>query len=172
MSLRSDLEKLSCEHWQNDQVKISPIATEADLIYAGYDCQLTDEQKELVNPFWFSMGRAYLFREDNVPCIIYNEKNEPVGFINLCKWLGSGDAYSWSYFVDKNHQGKGYGKQAAQLAVQILKSSNPDKPIKLATESCNKKAQKLYASLGFKKLDETDGDDWVFGLLIEKTAYL
>ena len=96
MSLRADIEKLSDEHLQNEYVKIKPLSTEADLIYAGYNCKLTDEQKELVNPFWFSIGRAYLFREDNYPCIIYNEKNEPIGFINLCKWLGDGDAYSWS----------------------------------------------------------------------------
>lgn len=164
MSLRADLEKLADEYWQSDYVKIRPLLTEADLIYAGYDCQLTDEQKDLVNPFWFSIGRAYLFREDNYPCIIYNECEEPIGFINLDKWLGSGDAYSWSYFIDKTHQGKGYGKHAAQLAVHILKSANPEKQIKLATEVCNAKAQNLYISLGFEKLSEMDGDDIVFGL--------
>ena len=164
MSLRADLEKLTDEHWQNTHVKIRPISTEADLIYAGYDCKLTDEQKELVNPFWFSIGRAYLLKEDNYPCIIYNACNEPVGFINLFKWLGSGDAYSWSYFIDKYHQGRGYGKHAAQLAIHILKQANPTKTIKLATEVCNTKAQKLYLSLGFEKLSEMDGDDFVFGL--------
>lgn len=161
MSLRADLEKLTDEHWENTHVKIRPLLTEDDLIYAGYDCQLTNEQKELVNPFWFSIGRAYLFREDNYPCIIYNACNKPVGFINLNKF---GDAYSWSYFIDKNHQRKGYGKYAAQLAVHILKSANPQKQIKLTTEICNTPAQTLYTSLGFQKLDEMDGDDIVFGL--------
>ena len=164
MSLRIKLEKLPAECWENTYVKIKPISNEADLIYAGYECQLTDEQKELVNPFWFSIGRAYLFKEDNYPCVIYNECNEPVGFINLCKWLGSGDAYSWSYFIDKDRQGKGYGRHAAELAVSILKSADTKKQIKLSTEACNTKAQKLYASLGFEKLDETDSDDLVFGL--------
>lgn len=164
MSFRSDLEKLSDEHWQNAYVKIRPLSTEADLIYAGYACQLTDAQKELVNPFWFSIGRAYLFKEDNYPCIIYNACHEPVGFMNLCNWLGSGDAFSWSYYIDKKHQGKGYGKHAAALAVHILKSANPQKQIKLSTETGNTAAQALYLSLGFQKLDETDGDDIVFGL--------
>ena len=164
MPLRADLEQLADEYWQNDHVKIRPLLTETDLIYAGYECQLTDEQKDLVNPFWFSIGRAYLFKEDNYPCIIYNACDEPIGFINLDKWLGSGDAYSWSYFIDKNHQGKGYGKYAAQLAVHILKSANPEKQIKLATEVCNTKAQALYLSLGFEKLAEMDGDDIVSGL--------
>ena len=164
MSLRTDIEKLSDDYWENTYVKIRPLLTVADLIYAGYDCQLTDEQKDLVNPFWFSIGRAYLFKEDNYPCIIYNAFDEPVGFINFDKWLGSGDAYSWSYFIDKRHQRKGYGKHAAQLAIHILKSANPQKQIKLSTEICNTTAQVLYMSLGFEKLEEMDGDDIVFGL--------
>lgn len=129
------------------------------------DCQLEDEQKDLVNPAWLSIGRAYLSPEDNYPCIIRNEKREPIGFINLAKWLGKGDEhYSWSFFIDRRQQGKGYGRKAAELAVHILKSANPEKKIKLATEQCNLKAQSLYRSLGFAQLPELDGDDLVFGL--------
>lgn len=164
MSLRADLEKLADEHWRNAHIKIKPLSSMSDVIYAGCDCQLSDEQKDLVNPFWFSIGRAYLFREDNYPCIIYNALSEPVGFIVLSKWLAIGNAYSWSYFIDKEQQGKGYGKQAAKLAVHILKTANPNMCIKLATEANNTKAQKLYSSLGFKQLSEMDGDDLVFGL--------
>ena len=165
MSLRTDLGKLAAGHWQNEYVNIRPITTESDLIYLGFDCQLTDEQQALVNPFWLSIGRAYLNRENNYPCIIYNGQDDPVGFINLSKWFGSGDAYSWSYYVDKNQQGKGYGRHAAELAIHILKAADPEKMIKLSTEARNVKAQTLYLSLGFEKLAEMDGDDLVFGIM-------
>ena len=102
--------------------------------------------------------------EDNVPCLIYDENSEPIGFISLCKWLGNGNAYSWSYYIDKKHQSKGYGKNAAALAIRILKAADPQKTIKLSTEERNEKAQCLYISLGFQKLPERDGDDIVFGL--------
>ena len=36
--------------------------------------------------------------------------------------------------------------------------------IKLSTEAANLQAQRLYLSLGFRKLDEMDGDDLVFGM--------
>ena len=36
--------------------------------------------------------------------------------------------------------------------------------IKLSTEADNLKAQRLYLSLGFQKLEEMDGDDLVFGI--------
>lgn len=164
MCLREKLERLGSECLRNEKVRIRPILTEADFIYAACDCRLTEEQRELVNPAWFSVGRAYLNREDNYPCIIDNADGEPIGFINFCKWLGEGDAFSWSYYIDLGHQGQGFGKSAARLAVSILKSADPEMPIKLAVEACNTRAQRLYISLGFRRLDETDGDDLVFGL--------
>ena len=100
----------------------------------------------------------------NYPCIIYDNQMKPIGFINLCKWLGEGDAYSWSYYIDRRYQGNGYGKSAAQVAINVLKAADCNKSIKLATEEDNHRAQRLYAELGFVKLQELDGDDIVFGL--------
>ena len=60
MSLRKELERLPEECWQNECVKIKPILTQEDLLYATYGCQLIAEQQELVNPAWFSIGRAYV----------------------------------------------------------------------------------------------------------------
>lgn len=164
MCLREDLQKVAGEGWQNQYVKIKPLLTEEQLIYAGFECEITESQKQLVNPFWFSIGRAYLFKEDNYPCVIYNAENIPIGFINFYTWLPNKKGYSWSFFIDKKHQGRGYGKASAQLAVCILKSANPKMPIKLATEVANKKAQALYRLLGFKQLAEKDGDDLIFEL--------
>ncbi len=153
MTFREKLESLPESEWINSKVMIKPIVNEKELIYATYDCQLTKEQQNLVNPSWFEIGRSYLDSDDNYPCIIYNEELAQIGFINLKKWLPAKSDCSWSYYIDKNHQGKGYG-QAAE----------PDMMIKLATEAGNKKAQALYSSLGFKQLPEMDGDDLVFGL--------
>jgi hypothetical protein len=83
--MRKSLQALDKRCWRNDTVSIKPIETMDELIYAGYDCRLTEEQKDMVSPFWFTIGRAYLFPENHYPCIIYNEKSEAIGFINLCK---------------------------------------------------------------------------------------
>lgn len=163
MSLRTALEHVGQELWSDGSICIRPIRTEADLVCATMDLQLTAEQQEMVNPAWFSIGRAYLSPEDNLPCLIYAE-GTPVGFINLSKWLAKGDAWSWSFFIDKDRQGRGYGRQAAKLAIRLLRAADPAKPIKLATEVSNRKAQRLYASLGCELLPELDGDDLVFGL--------
>ena len=164
MSLRSDLKKLSPEDCRNERIKLRPLLTEDDLIYAACDCQLTEEQQERINPAWFSIERAYLFPEANLPCLIENEQSGPIGFLNLCQWSAESDTSSWSCFIGRRHQKKDCGKAAAQLAVHILKTAAPEKPIKLATEAQNLPAQSLYVSLGFQKLPEMDGDDLVFAL--------
>lgn len=164
MSLRSDLKKLSPEDCRNERIKLRPLLTEDNLIYAACDCQLTEEQQERVNPAWFSIERAYLFPEANLPCLIENEQSEPIGFLNLCQWSAESDTSSWSCFIGRRHQKKDCGKAAAQLALHILKTAAPEKPIKLATEAQNLPAQSLYVSLGFQKLPEMDGDDLVFAL--------
>lgn len=162
MPLRTDLKKVNEPFWSDGTITIRPMKTQNDLVYALFECQLSAEQQELVNPAGFSIGRAYLSPDDNVPCLICHETEGPIGFISLCRWLGKGDAYSWSFYIDTRHQGNGYGRSAAGLAVRILKAANPEKPIKLAAEADNEKAHRLYRSLGFRETGEMDGDDIVF----------
>ena len=111
-------------------------------------------------PAGFSIGRAWLNPEANIPCIIRRGSTR-IGYIVLRKWTGD-SATSWSYYLDKDWQGQGYGKTAARLAVTILKTTVPELPIKLSAEKDNMKAHRLYQSIGFLLSDETDGDDLVF----------
>ena len=157
------LSALPADTFENDTVSFRLIQNEDDLAYAVIVCRLKEEQKELVNPAGFSIGRAWLHPSEHYPCVICEGGGRPVGFINLLHWLGGDDSVSWSYYIDEREQGKGYGRAAAHLAIRILKAAFPGRRIKLSTEPCNTKAQALYLSLGFQKLEEMDGDDLVFG---------
>lgn len=156
------LRSLPCSAWQAAQVRIKPIENDDDLWYATVECTLAPGQEEFVNPAGFSIGRAYLNPEDNLPCVICKADGTRIGYIVLRTWLGQGSGFNWSFYLDKEFQGLGYGKAAARLAVQILKAVDPKVPIKLSTEQDNLKAQRLYESIGFSKSDELDGDDLVF----------
>lgn len=162
MSIRSDLMRLPRAAWANETVFFRPIETEDDLIYAAYDCRLRDDQTELVNPVWLSVGRAYLAPEDHVPCVICAAVGERVGFIDLYRWRGDTPSYAWGFFVEARQQGKGYGKAAARLATRLLKAANGAMPIRLAVEEENRRAQAIYRNLGFRALPERDGTDLVF----------
>lgn len=164
MSIRQKLHALPEGVFSLDGLVIREIWDDGDLWYAAVECTLAPGQEDLVNPAGFSIGRAYLHPEANVPCVICLESGERIGFMIFRDWLGAGTAYSWSYYLDKNWQGRGYGKKAAELAVRILKAADPAMPIKLSTEQANEKAQQLYAGIGFRKLEELDGDDLVFCL--------
>lgn len=151
--------------YQDAPIYFRYVNNQNDLIYVLFDCELTSEQKDLVNPPSFSIGRAFLKPNYNFPFVIcLKENDQRIGFVNLSKWLGKGDAFTWSLLIDKKYQGKGYGRSSAELAVRVLKSINSKKHIKLATEQDNLKAHKLYESLGFEKTEELDGDDLVFQL--------
>lgn len=153
---------LSC--YNNKNVFFRLIQNEEDLGYAVIVCKLKDEQKDFVNPAGFSIGRAYLNPDNNYPCVICSSDGTRIGFINLIKWLGKGEGLSWSFYIDKNYQGKGFGTSAAKLAISILKTAFPNETIKLSTETYNVKAIELYSKLGFKKINELDGNDLVFAI--------
>lgn len=162
MSFADKVKSLPKDIWISETVSIRSIENDDDLWYAVVECRLNPEQEDYVNPAGFSIGRAYLAPHDNVPCVICKSDGERIGYIVFRKWLGKGNGFNWSYYIDKDFQGLGYGKAAARLAVKILKAVDPQMPIKLSTEVFNIKAQKLYCSIGFVKSDELDGDDLVF----------
>ena len=117
-----------------------------------------------MNPAGVSIGRAYLKPGNNYPCVILNEKGERIGFLQFSKWLGEGEAVSWSFYIDRRSQGKGYGTAALEVAIALLRRAWPKLPIKLAAEAANASAHRLYTAHGFRHDGELDGDDLVFTL--------
>ena len=161
-SFAGKVRTLPPDAWNSERLFIRPIQDDNDLWYAVVECKLHSEQKDYVNPAGFSIGRAWLAPEDHVPCVICKKDGERIGYIVFRTWLGEGAAFNWSYYLDRDFQGLGYGKEAAKLAVTILKAVDPQTPIKLSTEVANAKAQRLYTSIGFVKSEELDGVDLVF----------
>lgn len=78
--------------------------------------------------------------------------------------VAGGEAYSWSYYLDRHWQGQGYRTKAGRLAIQSLKTADPAMPIKPSVGADNQKAQALYRKIRFQRLDELDGDDLIFAL--------
>lgn len=163
MDLRASLHALSPSAFCAAHLSFREITTEDDLIDAVL-LALPPEQQALVNPLSFSLGRAYLFPADFIPyLIIHTESNTPIGFIQLCRFLGTEeDALSWSYYIIPAYQHKGYGTEAATLAVSVLRCAVPDVPICLSVEQDNYRAQALYQSIGFTRTSRMDGDDIVY----------
>lgn len=150
-------------------ITICPIDTQEDLWYAVHTLQLTPQQQDFVNPPGFSIGRAWLWPEKFLPCVVCLSDGTRIGFLVFSHWMAEGDAVTWSFMIDCRWQHKGYGMTATRLALQILHEVCPALPVKLAAEENNTRAQALYRSLGFVCLAEKDGDDLVFAHSITDT---
>lgn len=153
-----DYKNLLC----NKDIYLKPILSDDDLRYCFLDLQLGEEQKDFVNPPYISISRAYISPFNYYPFIICLKDDTKIGFICLNKWLPKKETFSFSFLIDKSYQHKGYGTSTIKLAIELFKIMDSNLEIKIAVEESNKKAQKLYETLGFMNTNELDGDDLVF----------
>lgn len=68
-------------------------------------------------------------------------------------------AFITRLMVDKNHQGKGYGKFAMQKMLEIFRAEKRVKEVGISYEPENEVAHKLYASFGFVEPGQMIGDE-------------
>ncbi len=63
-----------------------------------------------------------------------------------------GQYWIWRLMIDKDQQGKGYGRAAMQEAIRLLKTRPDCKEIWLDFTPGNVVAARLYLSLGFEQM--------------------
>ena len=98
----------------------------------------------------------------------------PVGFLMIGfgteneRWDGEpsvnqGNYSLWRLMIDEKYQGRGYGKQAVQLALDFVKTfpCGPAEYWWVSYEPENERAKALYHAFGFTENGEWDGDEIV-----------
>lgn len=110
-------------------------------------------------------GNGYAF-----PFGIY-EDTTPVGFLMVgfdtddywddAPSIAKGNYNLWRLMIDKDHQNRGYGKEAVKLALEFIKTfpCGEAKYCWLSYEPENRVAYQLYHSFGFTETGEMDGDE-------------
>jgi len=99
------------------------------------------------------------------PYAIYADA-EMVGFAELAYVPNSPDQY-WVYhfFIDRSHQGKGYGSAALRAFVQMIGEQHPCcRAIQLTVHSENQRAQRLYTGAGFRPIGQEQYGEPVYRL--------
>lgn len=98
------------------------------------ELEVTEEQRQYVNPNLFSLAEAYVHSGDRkdaceyyrcIPLAIYND-DEMVGFSMLTyeedSDYGNEPAYEiYRIMIDKKYQGRGYGKEAVKQLLEYAK---------------------------------------------------
>ena len=71
----------------------------------------------------------------------------------------------WRFMIDKESQGKGYGRLALEEIIRYFKSSGANN-IKLSTKESNIRALSLYHQFGFKENGEMNDEEIVLELIL------
>lgn len=136
----------------------------------------TDEQiaQDFVASNAQSLIEAYAAIQSGFTALPFGlyEQETPVGFVML--GYGSigdeeepaivNDSYCiWRFMIDKNHQGRGYGKTAMEKVLAYIRTFPCGQASRcwLSYEPENEAARALYAQFGFRETGETDGDEVV-----------
>lgn len=143
-----------------------------DNFEAIMNLHVNKEQRSFVARNKDSLVHAYLaVAQDGkqvFPFGIYLGK-KPVGFIMIGYDIGEDDGtepcadwflrnsyFIWRFMIDKRYQGKGYGRQALQLALDFIRTfpAGEAQYCWLSYEPTNEVARKLYLSFGFVEQPE------------------
>jgi len=131
---------------------------------------VNENQKSFVSRIDRSIIEAYTTITANgyaFPFGIYDD-DTPVGFLMI--GYGTDDYWEdppaiahdnynlWRLMIDKDHQGKGYGREAVRLALEFIRTLPCGKAeyCWLSYEPENAAAKKLYNSFGFEETGDYD----------------
>lgn len=119
--------------------------------------RVSEEQQKTVASNVGILARTYAYRKDNANAYIIYKNEEMVGLLMYRDWKGPPACYVLDQFmIDGRFQGKGYGKEAVKLFIQMMKEEGKYSRIELGYTRGNIGAMKLYESCGFYHT----GDDY------------
>ncbi len=141
----------------------------------------TEAQKNYVASNACSLAEAYAVAAEGRPVFpfgIYAQET-PVGFLMIgydyqdededleIPHFAKGSYLIWRLMIDKEHQGKGYGREAVRLALEFIRTFPCGKAdyCWLSYEPENEPARKLYRSFGFKETEMPAGWDEIPAVL-------
>lgn len=114
-----------------------------------------------------ALAKAYLRLGGAIwsPYAIYADSTM-VGFVELAYEPDTADQYwIFHFFIDRQYQGRGYGKVALQHFIERVKHDHPQSQLlQLVVHPENHRAQRLYVSAGFRPSGEERWGEPVYQL--------
>ena len=142
-----------------------------DNFYEITKLKLYKNQKKFVASNVYSLVHAYLALISNKGVFPYGiyKGDKPIGFLMIgydifsdrkpdpnFEWFGKESYIIWRLMIDKKYQGKGYGKEAVQLALDFVKTfpCGDSKYCWVSYDFENEASRKLFKSFGFQEVKE------------------
>lgn len=127
--------------------------------------QVAESQKHYAANSAVLLARAYAYRKQRSRAFLICADETPVG-MGLYYDLPDMGCYDFSQlFIDERYQGKGYGKEAVKMVLDVLKADGKYNKVVLCYIEGNEAAKKLYESFGFVETDR-DGEEIGMELLL------
>lgn len=119
--------------------------------------KVKQEQDNMVATNSFSLAQAK-FHPECVPLAVYSG-NAMVGFVMYCLDADDGNYWIWRLMIDREHQGKGFGREAMTALLQRMRQQHNCDLVLISFQPDNVPAERLYSSLGFMHTGrEVDGE--------------
>ncbi len=123
-----------------------------------YPLKVSESQKNYVANSSVMLARAYAYRNQRSRAFVICEDETPVGmglYYDCPEW----EAYDFSQiFIDERYQGRGYGKEAIKLVLDIMKRDGKYSKVVLCYIAGNDAARKLYEQFGFTEIDRDEDE--------------
>lgn len=122
--------------------------------------EVKQDQKQLVASNVAILAKAFAYRVNNSKAYALYIGENPIRLIMQRDFLNNGNIICIldQVMIDKNYQGKGYGKTAIKQWISKIKYENRYDLIMLCYEEENNIAEKMYKSLGFVREPEADDE--------------
>ena len=149
-------------------VTLRPITR--DNLWAVVELKLHPGQEEFVADNIDSIANAYV-EPTFVPLAVY-AGDELVGFAMYGQHPHTGAWWVIRLMIDREHQGKGYGRAATEAVIELMAERVGCEEIVTSFVPANAAAAKLYASLGFRPTGEIeDGEPLVRLRVADRRAH-
>ena len=137
--------------------------TKANLI-SIIDLDVSEHQKDQVAPNAVSIAQVHYSKSAWFKGIF--DDDVAVGFVMLDLKIEKNICFLWRFMIDKNYQGKGYGKIALTQVIDYVKSLKIFDEIKTSYVPTDNSAEGFYKNFGFikskkviKEFDLEDSDE-------------
>ena len=126
--------------------------------------EVLEEQRRFVAAPAGILARAYAYREQRSQARLILDGDTPVGMLMWYDYP-EGEQYVFSQLlIDRRYQRRGFGGQAARLALGEMRSDGRYQKVCLCYIEGDEPARKLYEKLGFVPTGEVDEDEVIMML--------
>lgn len=129
--------------------------------------KLYDWQEEFVSHPIRSLAQAYVYYGQCTPFAVCSG-NRVVGYVMVIYDYDEETYNIWHLMIDREHQGKGLGRAAMELALEYIRTKpfGSSDRVLLTVDPQNSAACALYRVLGFSETGRSDGDEMELGLTL------